>query len=520
MVTKTISGTIQGVDVETVEIEVNTFDRDGENSEPHFTVIGLPDAAVRESRDRVRTALCMNGVGFPTGNTTVNLAPANLRKSGALYDLPIAVSICAYRHAVPVEALADTMMVGELGLNGEIRNVQGILPLAMHAKSLGLSKMLVPAGNAKEAAAVGGLKVYGAASLKEALDLLAHPEDKEPTVMDVDELFRNAVRSRLDFRDVKGQASAKRALVIAAAGNHNVLMVGSPGVGKSLIANRIPGIMPPLTLEESMEVTRLYSIAGLIGTDAGLIVDRPFRAPHHTVSDAGLMGGGSGIPRPGEITLAHRGVLFLDELPEFRRNVLEALRQPIENGYVTVARASGSFTFPSRFMLVAAMNPCPCGYYGCKDHRCTCSPMQVASYRSRLSGPLMDRIDIHLEVPPLPKEVLMSAHAGPTSAELREQVLEARARQAFRYKGTGILDNSVVVGAALDKFCALTPTGRAFLQKALEAKNLSARSYDRILRVARTCADLNGHETITEEEISEACQYRAMDQQQITDTRW
>ena len=450
----------------------------------------------------------------------MNLAPANLKKSGALYDLPIAISICVYKRIVPEAALCETMMVGELGLNGEIRNVHGILPLAMHAKSLGLTRMLVPAGNAREAAAVGGLKVYGANTLHDAIEILRGSASIQPTAMDIDEIFRNALHSRLDFRDVKGQASAKRALVIAAAGNHNVLMVGSPGVGKSLIANRIPGIMPPLTLEESMEVTRLYSIAGLVGTGDGLIVDRPFRAPHHTVSDAGLMGGGTGIPRPGEITLAHRGVLFLDELPEFRRNVLEALRQPIENGYVTVARASGSFTFPSRFMLVAAMNPCPCGYYGSKDHRCTCSPMQVASYRSRLSGPLMDRIDIHLEVPPLPKEVLMSAHEGPCSEELRGQVMEARARQVFRYKGTGIMDNSVVAGAALDKFCALTANGRLFLQKALEAKNLSARSYDRILRVARTCADINGHETITEEEISEACQYRAMDQQNAPQKNW
>ena len=521
MIFKAISGTIQGVDVQTVDVEVNTWDNDtpepGHDS--HFNLIGLPDAAIRESRDRVRTALQMNGVPFPTGNTTVNLAPANLRKTGALYDLPIALCICAYRRLVPKEALEETMVVGELGLNGEIRPVSGVLPLAMHAKAMGLRRMVVPHGNAREAAAVREMQVFGARNLKEALAVLSLPEQAVPTVVDIDEMFRNALRERLDFRDVKGQASAKRAILIAAAGNHNILMIGSPGCGKSLIANRIPSIMPPLTLEEAMEVTRLYSIAGLVGPDGGLIVDRPFRAPHHTVSDAGLMGGGTGLPRAGEITLAHRGVLFLDELPEFRRNTLEALRQPLENGCVTIARASGSFTFPSRFMLVAAMNPCPCGYYGSKVQKCRCTPMQVAAYRGRVSGPLLDRVDIHFEVQPLPREVLMSAHTGPSSEEMRGFVLEARERQAFRYRGTGISDNSVVGGVALDRFCALTAAGRLYLQKALAVKNLSARSYDRILRVARTCADLNGHEAISEEEISEACQYRTMDQQ-VLPTGW
>lgn len=513
MISRTLSGSIQGVDVQTVEIEVQVFKRrpSEQSQECHFNLIGLPDAAIRESRDRIRSALGMNRIGFPLGNITVNLAPANLRKSGALYDLPIALCISVFNGQVRGEFLHETLVVGELALTGEVRPVRGVLPMAMHAKSLGIHRMIVPFENALEAAVVSGVSVYGVKTIAEALRILEEPSSARPSSVDMEALFRDAVRSRLDFRDVKGQSSAKRALLIAAAGSHNVLLVGQPGVGKSLIANRIPGIMPPLDMEESMEVTRIYSIAGLLG-GSGLIVDRPFRSPHHTVSDAGLMGGGSGIPRPGEITLAHRGVLFLDELPEFRRSTLEALRQPMENGFVTIARASGSFLFPSRFMLVAAMNPCPCGYYGSPDHKCTCTFAQVNSYRGRVSGPLLDRIDVHLEVPPLPKDVLMNAHDGPSSEELRQEVLEARARQLHRYRGTNIRDNSSVAGAALDRFCALSEAGRAFMKSALEAKHLSARSYDRILRVARTCADLNGHDAIQEDDLAEACQYRSMDQ--------
>ena len=513
MITRTLSGTIQGVDVETVEIEVNAYDRDTPEplQEPHFNLIGLPDAAVRESRDRVRTALSMNGVPIPTGVTTVNLAPASLRKTGGLYDLAIALCLCAFRNQLPRRVLEETMVVGELALNGEIRPIRGALPLAMHAKSLGLKQMVLPLENAREAA-VSGMKVYGAGSLSQARKLLAALEEATPTTVDVGSLFRNALQGRLDFRDVKGQDSAKRALLIAAAGCHNVLMVGQPGVGKSLIANRIPGIMPPMTLRESLEVTRIYSIAGLLSQGSGLVVHRPFRSPHHTVSDAGLMGGGSGIPRPGEVTLAHRGVLFLDELPEFRRNTLEALRQPMENGCVTLARSSGSYTFPCRFMMVGAMNPCPCGYFGSQEHRCRCTPLQVAAYRGRLSGPLLDRFDLHLEVPPLPRELLLSPHQGPSSAELREIVLAARDRQFHRFQDTGILDNAAIKGADLDRFCRLDERGKLFMRQALEAKHLSARSYDRILRVARTCADLNGHEEITDEELAEASQYRTMDQ--------
>lgn len=513
MITRTISGTIQGVEVESVDIEADCSDIEPNASEPRrFSVIGLPDAAVRESRDRVRSALFMNHLPLPRGNITVNLAPAGLRKTGALYDLPIALCLCAFKNIFPAEALDNTLVVGELSLNGEVRSIAGALPLAMHAQSLGFKRVLVPKANALEAATVQGIDVYGIGNLRDAIQLFNDPQSFPATRVDVESIFSNALRNSLDFVDVKGQDSAKRALVIAAAGNHNLLMVGSPGVGKSLIANRIPSIMPPLSFEESLEVTRLYSIAGLLPQETGLIVNRPFRSPHHTVSDAGLMGGGSGIPRPGEITLAHRGVLFLDELPEFRRNVLEALRQPIENGNVVVARAAGSFNFPSRFMLVAAMNPCPCGYYGTSGGRCHCHPIQVQNYRSRISGPLMDRVDLHIEVPPLPEEVLTSGHNGPSSAELRGQVMIAKMIQDRRFQGTGIHSNSEIHGTWLDKFCPLNESCRKFLKLALAAKNLSARSYDRILRVARTIADLSGHADILESDLAESCQYRVLDQ--------
>ncbi len=522
MITKTLSGTIQGVDVETVEIEADCSKEEGNtpNEPKRFNLIGLPDAAVRESRDRVRSALWVSNLAQPRGNITINLAPASLRKSGALYDLPIALCLCASSHVINPRSLDNTLIVGELGLNGEVRGISGALPLVMHAKKLGLKRALVPFENVREAAVVQDIAVYGIRKIIDAVNLLNNDNYMTPTRLNIDELFRAGRANELDFADVKGQESAKRAIVIAAAGNHNMLMVGSPGVGKSLIANRIPSIIPPLTFDEAMEVTKLSSIAGLTSINGGLITNRPFRSPHHTVSDAGLLGGGAGIPRPGEITLAHRGVLFLDELPEYRRNVLEALRQPIETGVVTIARAAGAFNFPCKFMLVAAMNPCPCGYYGAPGHRCTCSPMAVQSYRSRISGPLLDRIDLHVEVPPLPESVLTSEHNGPTSAQLREQVIVAREIQNRRFQGTGITDNSAIYGAWLDKFCPLTDSCRNFMHIALNAKHMSARSYDRILRVARTIADLSCRENITEEDLSEACQYRCLDQRSEPSHHW
>ena len=510
MISKTLSGTIQGVDVCTVEIEVNYSEH--ESPQPHFNVIGLADAAVRESRDRVRSALMMNGFRMPLGNLTVNLAPAALRKSGALYDLPIALCLCAPNAGIDPEYFSGTMIIGELGLNGEVRAVHGALPLAVHARQLGVRRVVVPKANAREAAAVDGVDVHGVSTLRDAVNFFRRPGSVPPTRVDVAELFRQGAAGVPDFIDVKGQDSAKRALVIAAAGNHNILMIGQPGVGKSLIASRIPGIMPPLSLPEALEVTRLYSISGMLPAESALVTVRPFRAPHHTVSDAGLLGGGTGLPKPGEITLAHRGVLFLDELPEFRRNTLEALRQPLENGSVAIARASGAFVFPSRFMLVAAMNPCPCGYYGSPDHRCRCPLGQVLAYRARISGPLLDRIDLHIEVPPLSREVLTAKRNGVASRQMRDAVMVARQRQDFRFRGTGILDNSSIAGTAMDKFCALDRQSMLFMEQALRAKHLSARSYDRILRVARTIADLADRENITDADLCEACQYRCLEQ--------
>ena len=512
MISRTLSGSIQGVDVQTVEIEVQVFKRrpSEQSQECHFNLIGLPDAAIRESRDRIRSALGMNRIGFPLGNITVNLAPANLRKSGALYDLPIALCISVFNGQVRGEFLHETLVVGELALTGEVRPVRGVLPMAMHAKSLGIHRMIVPFENALEAAVVSGVSVYGVKTIAEALRILEEPSSARPSTVDMEALFRDAVRSRLDFRDVKGQSSAKRALLIAAAGSHNVLLVGQPGVGKSLIANRIPGIMPPLDMEESMEVTRIYSIAGLLG-GSGLIVDRPFRSPHHTVSDAGLMGGGSGIPRPGEITLAHRGVLFLDELPEFRRSTLEALRQPMENGFVTIARASGSFQFPSRFMLVAAMNPCPCGYFGHPTRECICSPRAVRNYLNKISGPMLDRIDIHIEVPPVNYDELNSTVREETSAEIRARVNRARDIQTERYRGTEVTCNARLTPALLKKYCAMDEKASGYLQLAFDKLGMSARSYDRILKIARTVADLDGSEIIKREHIFSSISFRTLD---------
>ena len=511
MISRTYSGSIQGVEVATVEIEADCSDEET-TTERRFSIIGLPDAAVRESRDRVRSALWMNNLAMPRGNITINLAPASLKKSGAIYDLAISLCICGYMRLFEPAALAGTMIVGELALNGDVRGVSGILPMAMHACSMGLERILVPRDNAAEASSVQGIKVYGIGSIREAVRLLQNPASIQPEAPRSGELLLSSGGAVPDFIDVKGQETAKRALTIAAAGNHNLLMIGSPGVGKSLIANRIPGIMPPLALEEALEVTKLYSIAGILPPGTGLMGTPPFRSPHHTVSDAGLMGGGTGIPRPGEITLAHRGVLFLDELPEFRRNVLESMRQPLENGCVTISRSTGAFTFPARFMLVAAMNPCPCGYYGTPGKRCRCSQLAVQSYRSRISGPLLDRIDLHIEVPPLPESVLTSKRSGVSSAELRGMVMNARNIQRRRFSGTGIPDNAGIFGTWLDKFCTLDKDAAVFLRQALAAKNLSARSYDRILRVARTIADLEDSPGISPAHLAEACQYRSLDQ--------
>ena len=516
MVSQVMSGAIYGVDVRSVEVEVRArkdASPDDDKKEGGVTLVGLPDTAVRESKDRVWSSIIASRRALPRGRVTINLAPADLRKSGTAYDLPIALCILAAIEQIPGECLNGAMVIGELALNGKVRPIRGALALAMHARKLGMRCIILPRENANEAAAAGGPPVYGVSSLAEALDFLTGALSLRPTQFDSSHLYDNMYAGLPDFIDVKGQESAKRALTIAAAGNHNLLMIGQPGTGKTLLARRIQSILPPLTPEEAMEVTKVHSIAGVLGPNAGLIVRRPFRDPHHTVSDAGLVGG-QAVPRPGELSLAHCGVLFLDELPEFRRNVLEVMRQPLESGYVTLSRATGAFVFPARIMLIAAMNPCPCGYYGSRTRQCRCSSMQVAAYRGRISGPLLDRIDIHIEVAPIPEELMTARRNGEDSATMRARVLAARRVQAMRYRGTQIRDNSQLSGKMLDDFCPLDGECANMLRCIISELRLSARAYDRILRVARTIADLEASERITPVHLNEAANYRLLDRQQ------
>ena len=509
MVNKVTTATVIGLNAYKVDVEVDTT-----HSNPMISIVGLPDAAVNEARDRVRSATRNSNLTFPSGRVIINLAPADLKKEGSNFDLPMAVGVQIEEEVITTEAVKDYGFIGELSLDGSLRSVTGVLPLVLGLKNFGIKNVIVPKDNAKEAALVDGINVFGADNLAQVIDhFIENPI--EQTKVNIEKYLEEGFNEdyAYDFKTVKGQHKAKKALEIAAAGGHNMLMFGSPGSGKTLMAKCFPSILPPLELSEALELTQIYSVSGLLSSEEPLVRKRPFRPVHHTASPVGIIGGGT-VPKPGEITLAHRGVLFLDELVEFPRNVLEVLRQPLEDGEVAISRAKHSIKYPAKFILLGAMNPCPCGFLGDKEKQCTCSEFQIQRYLSKLSGPLLDRIDLQIEVPRLtPDELLNYKEEEESSAQIRERVVNARKIQVERYKNDGILTNSELTPKLVKKYCKIDKTAEEMFRVAIVKYQLSGRRYDRTLKLARTIADLDNSEIITQTHLMQALQYRMFNQE-------